>query len=233
MNAEDRILNTECLKERSLHDSTFGVRYSIFKFFSPGFTLLELMISIAIIGIMVFILMGVLRLGFRSVEAGEKKIESLERVRASLNMIDSQIQSGFPLIHEENGEKKVFFKGDRTSLEFATNYSIWDGAAGYTQVSYRVAEGDWGKRSLQASEGRVGQEFTKEIKLLDQFDELVFEYYYKDPTEEEGKWIDQWTEGTFLPEKIRILWTVRGKAHSLIIPIKTGGTLAAQGVVRK
>ena len=38
-----------------------------------GFTLLELMISIAIVGIMVFILMAVLRLGFRSVEAGEKR----------------------------------------------------------------------------------------------------------------------------------------------------------------
>ncbi len=33
---------------------------------------------------------------------------------------------------------------------------------------------------------------------------MYFEYYYQDPTEEEGKWIDEWTETGFLPNKIRL-----------------------------
>ncbi len=106
------------------------------------------MISIAIVGIMVFILMAVLRLGFRSVEAGEKKIESLGRVKASLNMIDAQIQSEIPLIYDEDGEKKYYFKGQPDSLEFSTNFSIWGGETGYVVVTYQVIVDDQGKRTL-------------------------------------------------------------------------------------
>lgn len=224
--------NTECLRERTFHDSKFGVRYSIFKGHSAGFTLLELMISISILGIMILILMGALRLGFRSVEAGGKKIDSLERVRASLTVIESQIQSAIPLTHDVNGETKPYFTGDRTSLEFSTNYSIWEGEIGYSVVSYRVAEGDKGKWSLLASESRVGQEIKREITLLDQFDDLYFEYYYKDPTEEKGKWVDQWNESNTIPEKIRFHWTAQGKALSLIIPIKTGWSLVTPGLTK-
>jgi prepilin-type N-terminal cleavage/methylation domain-containing protein len=201
---------------------------------SLGFTLLELMISIAIVGIMVSILVVVLRLGFRSVEAGEKKIESLERVRASVNLIDAQIQSELPMTHEENGENKYYFKGQPALLEFSTNYSIWGGETGYVVVSYRVDEEDQGKRTLWASENRVGQENKKEIKLLELFDEMYFEYFYQDPTEEEGKWIDEWTEATFLPTKIRLHLVKDRKDLSLILPMKTGGGLlgsqAIQGI---
>src|SRR3989337_2471377 len=67
---------------------------------SAGFTLLELLISIVMLGIIMVILVGALRLGFRSVESGEKKIESFERMRVSLSIIDSQIQSQIPLTYQ-------------------------------------------------------------------------------------------------------------------------------------
>jgi general secretion pathway protein J len=204
-----------------------------------GFTLLELMISIAIVGIMVFILMAVLRLGFRSVEAGEKKIESLGRLKASLNLIDAQIQSEIPLTFDEDGEKKYYFKGQSASLEFSTNFSIWDGETGYVVVSYKVIDGDQGKRTLLASENGVGREDRKEIKLLEFFDEMSFEYYYQDPTEAEGQWINEWTEAGFLPKKVRLHLIKDRKDLSLIIPLNTEGVLAEKalrvtgGITRK
>ncbi len=190
-----------------------------------GFTLLELMISIAIVGIMVSILVAVLRLGFRSIEAGEKKIESLERVRASVNLIDAQIQSEIPLTHEENGENKYYFIGQPALLEFSTNHSIWGGETGYVVVSYRVVEESQGKRTLWASENGVGQENKKEIKLLDLFDEMYFEYFYQDPIKEEGKWVDEWTEAAFLPNKIRLHLIKDRKDLSMILSMRTGGGL--------
>jgi general secretion pathway protein J len=205
-----------------------------------GFTLLELMISIAIVGIMVFILMAVLRLGFRSVEAGEKKIESLGRVKASLNMIDAQIQSEIPLTFEQDGEKQYYFKGKPDSLEFSTNYSIWEGEKGFVMVTYQVIIDDRGKRTLQASESRVWREDRKEIKLLEFFDEMSFEYYYQDPTEEEGRWIKEWTEAGFLPKKILLRLVKDRKDLSIILPMKTAGILAESlaiqgsgGVIKK
>ncbi len=195
-----------------------------------GFTLLELMISIAIVGIMVFILMAVLRLGFRSVEAGERKIDSLERIKASMNLIEAQIQSEIPLTFDDDGEKKYYFKGQPNSLEFSTNYSIWEGEAGYVIVSYQVVEDFQGKRTLQASENKIGRENKHEIKLLEFFDEMYFEYFYQDPMGEKGEWIDEWTETTFLPKKIRLHLIKGGKDLSVIISMKTDWSLTGAGV---
>lgn len=197
-----------------------------------GFTLLELMISIAIVGVMVFILMAVLRLGFRSVEAGEKKIEALGRVKASLNVIDAQIQSEIPLIFDQDGEKQYYFKGQPDSLEFSTNYSIWEGEKGFVVVTYRVIPDNQGKRTLQASESWVGREDRKEIKLLEFFDEMSFEYYYQDPTSEEGQWIKEWTETGFLPKKILIHLVKDRKDLSVILPLKTEGILAESQAIQ-
>jgi general secretion pathway protein J len=188
-----------------------------------GFTLLELMISIAIIGIMIILLMAVLRIGFRTVGAGEKKMDSLERVRTSLNIIDAQIQSTFPLTYEENGERISYLKGSRESLELATNYSLWEGEKGYVLVSYQVTEGTAGKRALTASENCIGHANKRSLTLLDYFDNLYFEYYTKDPTEEEGKWTEQWTEKTLTPEKIRLHLVSGKKDVALIIPMRSGG----------
>ena len=94
---------------------------------NSGFTLLELVISIALIGIIVVIVIGAMRLAAKSIESGEKRIESLERMRTSLNIIDSQIESYVPLTYEDNAEKKYYFKGEQESMLFSTNFSIWGG----------------------------------------------------------------------------------------------------------
>jgi len=73
-----------------------------------------------ILSLVFLVIMGALRLGFRSVESGEKKVEALERIRNAINLIEAQIESEVLLSYEENGEKKYYFRGERTALDFAT-----------------------------------------------------------------------------------------------------------------
>ena len=188
-----------------------------------GFTLLELMIALAIIGILIFMLMAVLRLGARAVTAGEKKIETLERARTSLNIINAQVQSQNPLTREVEGQQKNYFTGNRDSLEFASNYSIWDGEGGYVIVSYQVIKDILGKQAISATESKVGLDSKRTLTLLDSYDALFFEYFYKGPTDEEGRWVDQWTESSFVPERIKLHLVSGDKDLSLIIPMRAGG----------
>ena len=116
--------------------------------------------------------------------------------------------------------KKYFFKGDRESLQFSTNYSIWGGQKGYVIVTYRVESGDQGKQVLYASENIVGIEDRRDAKLLDTFDKIYFEYFYKDPAEEQGKWIEQWTDDTAIPEKVRLHLITKTKDLAMIIPVR-------------
>ena len=189
-----------------------------------GFTLLELMVSIAILGIIVLIMTAAMRLGFRSVEVGEKKIESLERTRTSLNVIEYQIQSFIPVIFEDNGTKKYSFAGDRTSLEITTNYSIWAGQRGYVQVSYRVETERSGKKTLYATETIVGLESSWETALLKEYADISFEYFHKDPTEEVGSWTERWTDEANIPEKVRLHLVSGKKDLSILIPMRARGS---------
>ena len=192
---------------------------------STGFTLLELTVSIAMIGIIILIIAGAMRLGLRSVDSGEKRIESLERIRASLNIIDSQIQSAIPLTYDEEGIKKYYFKGEREFMQFSTNYSIWGGEKGYVITAYKVEPGDNGKQVLYASENIVGIEGKRKTKLFDTFEIIYFEYFFKDPTEEEGEWVEQWTDDVTIPEKVRLHLVEGTRDLSMIIPLRARGYL--------
>ena len=190
-----------------------------------GFTLLELIISITLVAIIVLIISVAANLGYRSFNAGEKKMNAVERLRSSLTIIDAQIQSGVPLTLEEGGVKQYYFAGEQDSLKFSTNYSIWGGQRGYVIVNYRVDTDDRGKRTLFASEYKVGLENQKETKLLEGFDEITFDYYKQDATEEEGEWITQWVDEEMMPIRIRINLVRGSNSLSYIMPVRVGGAI--------
>jgi len=184
-----------------------------------GFTLLELMLSMAMISIIVVITMGVMRLGHRSVDRGEEKMQAIDRIRHSINIMDSQIQSIFPLKLEEDGEDAYYFKGKRESMQFASNYSIWKGIQGYVLVSYNVIEEDR-KKSIYASEKLIGTENGRDVRLLAGIESIYFEYFERDILKEKGRWVGEWTDNTKFPEKVRIHISYGGRELSMIMPLR-------------
>lgn len=192
---------------------------------AAGFTLLELIISISLFAIIVLIVAGAASLGYRSFSSGERKLNAIERLRSSLTIIDAQVQSGVPLTLEDGGVKQYYFMGEQDALKFSTNYSIWGGQKGYVIVNYRVEADDRGKRTLFATEYKVGMENTQETKLLEGFDEITFDYFKQDATEEEGEWISQWIDEEMMPTRIRINLVQGSKSLSYIMPVRVGGAI--------
>ena len=188
-----------------------------------GFTLLELLISLAMIGLIVLIVTGAMRLSIRSVTSGEKRINQLERLRTTVGLIDSQVQSIFPFATAPDGTLKGSVKGGSDVLSIATNYSLWKGQAGYVQADYTVAEGTDGKRSLNLSEHTVGVEDTHEAELLSGFDELSFSYYSESAVESESGWRDDWTDEAAFPDKIRLVLKKGGRDMSITMPLRIKG----------
>ena len=208
------------------------VNLNIFGFLNSrkaGFTILELTISISLIGLIVLIILGALRLGYRSIESGEKRIEYLERIRSSFNIIDSQIQSYSALTYNDDmGVKKYYFIGKRGLLQFSTNYSVWGGEKGYVIATYTVTPAENGKQVFYVTEHIVGLESTREAKLFDHFDAIYFEYFFKDPMEEAGKWVEEWTEEESVPEKVKIHFIEGAKDLPMIIPLRIKASLTEQ-----
>jgi general secretion pathway protein J len=188
-----------------------------------GFTLLELLISLAMIGLIVLIVTGAMRLSFRSVASGEKRIDQLERMRTTAGLIDAQIQSIFSFTTAPDGTLKSSVTGESQSLSIATNYSLWKGQAGYVQVDYKVTDGTDGKKALHLSERTVGIEDAHEAELLGGFEELRFSYYAKEVAESEGSWKDSWNDEAAFPDKIRLVMKRGDRDMSITIPLRLKG----------
>jgi hypothetical protein len=173
----------------------------------------------------VLIVAGAASLGYRSFSTGERKLNAIERLRASLIIIDAQIQSGVPLTLEDGGVKQYYFVGEQDSLKFSTNHSIWGGQRGYVIVNYRVETDNQGKRTLFASEYKIGMENQKETKLLEGFNEITFDYFRQDATDEEGEWVTQWADEEMMPTKIRLNLSRGSTSLAYIMPVRVGGAI--------
>lgn len=169
-----------------------------------GFTLLELMIAIALLAVIVGLMTATLSMAYKTVEKGERRIENLERKKTVYSLLESQIQSAFSSTYDDQGEKKSRFVGEKDSLTFTSNYSIWRGVGGNSLVRYFIKTTEGGGNILYVEEQVLGTNAANEARLTKEYDSITFEYYLENSVDE-AKWVEQWPEEEKkLPRKIRI-----------------------------
>jgi len=102
-------------------------------FFKPltrnesGFTLLELILSLAIVGIIIAIGLGGVRLGVTARDAGEKQVDTYQRLRIITEQLNQKLQSAYPVFVAQKdgvpiskGQRLLAFAGTPNSLRFVT-----------------------------------------------------------------------------------------------------------------
>ena len=121
-----------------------------------GFTLLELLISLTIIGVILVIIFGALRIGTRAWEKGEANVEAQQREKVVLALIKRQISS-FCLREIEHKDKKPYlFKGDERSMSFMSSLSAVPTArSGMVYVKYIINSTGEGRDELALYEQDV------------------------------------------------------------------------------
>lgn len=169
----------------------------------PGFTLLELLISLTIMGLILVLVFGSLRIGVRAWEKGEKDVEMRQRERIVLDLVKRQIASIFVRVVKDKDERPFFLKGDGESMEFISRVPMVPGKrAGLVYVKYVIrGEDEDGKKGLFFSEKNT---YVIEKIMEDQAEEDFFELipgaqniefeYLKGPSEddEQSVWQETW-----------------------------------------
>lgn len=192
---------------------------------TAGHTLLELIIVLSMISLIVAITGGAMSLASRSVDSGERHIGSLERFRTSLNIVDSQIQSFMPILLQGSDpvtDRGYIFRGDSTSLLFSAGRSLWNSQGGYVVVQYKVESDGDGKQFLRIAEKMIGMKNENTTRLFVLYDSIYFEYFLKEPAEEKGTWVEQWTDNKVIPAMIRLNLIAGAKRLAVIIPVRVG-----------
>ncbi|MFH0812426.1 MAG: prepilin-type N-terminal cleavage/methylation domain-containing protein [Pseudomonadota bacterium] len=209
----------------------------------PGFTLLEFLLTIAILSFIVGIVGETFRFSLRCWERGGKKIEEFREVRIVLDRIAQQLKSIYPYWIRNGEEWTIAFEGDSTSLKFVSPISLKSPMiTGLQWVQYVIEEdkhSDGGK-SLVIRESRVInedsiQESSEIINeggsdiLLSGLEDVTFDFYDFPPDAEEGTWQETWygggSEDPKLPQAIRITLKQKPKNPEQVEPITTAMTI--------
>ena len=96
-----------------------------------GFTLLELILSLAIVGIIIALGLGGIRLGISARDVGERKVDTYQRLRIITEQLTQKLQSTYPVFviqkdsssiaQSLSSSKRIMaFEGESNSLRFVT-----------------------------------------------------------------------------------------------------------------
>jgi len=177
-----------------------------------GFTLLELLIAMTLLGFIVVMMAGALQLGTRALDAGDERVESANRIRLVQSFIRRQLSQARPLQWEQaTGEQFVAFEGNPHAMRFAAPPPARHLWGGLQIIGLEAEQGDAGERLILTSRMYVQQagesqetEQGERVVLLDNMDELEFAYLGSQGPDEPLVWQDHWQRAYGFPKLVRL-----------------------------
>ncbi len=189
---------------------------------NQGFTLLEVIVTLTVLGFILLVIFGAFRLGFSAWEKGESLKEEYQKMRMISRLILQQMKSAVPYkIRTQKAEGDYLaFEGNAHSVKFVSALSMKaKEPEGFVFAIYDFREDAKGEGRLILYEERaLNKDFFEErpkeeleIPLLEGISNVKFEYYRgekPDKNRTEG-WVPEWNakEEKELPGAFRMTIT--------------------------
>ena len=169
----------------------------------PGFTLIEVMVSLAIVGLIMTFMFSGLSVGMDTWERGSRKILEIESRARVEGLLRRQLSLASPAEFEVDDGAFVLFAGDSRRLEFVSAYSLIDGAVQARKIDYAVEDGGFAYDEQFLFDYDPTEITDHRGQLLAQFENIEFRYLGSD---RDGRlqWIDEWKFGAGLPGAVQV-----------------------------
>ncbi len=188
-----------------------------------GFTLVEVIVTMTILGFLLLVVSGVFSMGRSAWEKGDLIREKYQKSRILSQVISRQIKSAVPYkIKTEKAEGDfLVFEGTAQSLKFVSALSLKTlRPQGLVYAIYEYQEGGEGGKLIVYEQKALTKNFIDEkpkeesaISLLEGVSSVRFEYYREeDPNQNrEAAWVEEWNakEEKQLPRALRVTITPR------------------------
>jgi len=195
-----------------------------------GFTLLELILSIAILSAVLVTIYATLSMGSRTWEKGERDIEKVQRMRVTMDLLSREIKATYPyrVTPGELDTHKEFyaFDGKKDYLSFVSCIPLSGGTGRLSWLTLWVEEGEG---LVVVERDALRSDIFEEREAMDKDEMMVldanvidirFEYYRaeegdtEEAAEEETAWEEKWDaeEEGELPQAVSAAVTFREEA---------------------
>jgi general secretion pathway protein J len=182
---------------------------------AQGFTLLELLIGMTLVGFILTLLFAGLSLGMRSWDAGEQRMVSSSRQAVIVDFIRRTLEQTYPLHWRVDNEEQLAFAGETDALRIVGPVAIHDGASGNYLIALELVEGDGGRDLVMRwkmpdsrAPGFGPLEEAKPKVLAKAIRGMTFSYFGAENDTDAPTWHDQWLHQKAPPELIRLQLTM-------------------------
>jgi general secretion pathway protein J len=176
---------------------------------SAGFTLLELLIAITLLGLLMAALFGGLRLGARAWERSEERLDESARLQVVQNFLRDRLAQAYPLeIEDETGRFALAFEGAEDVVRFVTLMPEFLGS-GFAEFIVTVDDQSEFKDLVVqwrpfAFPTELEEREPQTKVLLEDVEALEVAYYGALGPDEPALWQERWRGARALPELVQL-----------------------------
>ena len=198
-----------------------------------GFTLLEVLASLALLALLMVGVYSGIRTTTVSVRAGTALIERSDQIRSAQQFLRRELAQSLsqPLGHTARGDPVVFV-GTAREMRYVAPLPGYLGQLGPQLQRLRLVDDGAGDSRLELSlallspDGRAPLPLGEPQVLLDHILDGSFSYTGLDRNGAATGWSQTWVDGQQLPQLVRVALRVRGTESwpQLQVPLRTRST---------
>ncbi|MCC6134664.1 MAG: prepilin-type N-terminal cleavage/methylation domain-containing protein [Candidatus Contendobacter sp.] len=184
-----------------------------------GFTLIELVIAITLMGLTLVALYSGLRLGLNSWNSGEQHAEAINHLRAAQEFLRRQLAQSMTVYQtNEQQEQTVVFSGGPDRIEFVAPMLTHLGQGGLYRVRVETADGRlWLRWRVYVRDDPEAGELQETV-LLNKVSSVEWAYFGTDPEDQSRpkpqnppRWRSEWTITGHRPLLVRLTLNLGGQ----------------------
>lgn len=196
-----------------------------------GFTLLETIVALTLLGLMLAVLSGSIRFAGKSRDAAAAKIDGIDNMRIAQDFMRQTLTQAHGKRLMKVVGRPYVFRGERDEVALAAPLTARVGVGGLFLLKFMLVDAGQGKgknlvmsRVFPAPDAQELPDFAdaETIVLAEDLAEIEFGYLGRDDPSNDPSWREDWKDGARMPEAVRVrVRPLRGAAWpELLIPLR-------------